>query len=127
MVNIFETKCTMTVTPDGEHSGDKETQQSTFGWELYFMGALIAQKSKACRSVTLSSTEAEYFALSEVTKFVTFAKQGLETMGILLSLPIKIKADNFGAIYLAKNFLFVIILNILIFTNALDETIKKKE
>jgi hypothetical protein len=30
--------------------------------------ALIAWKSKASRSVTLSSTETEYVALSEVTK-----------------------------------------------------------
>jgi hypothetical protein len=102
--SIFETKCTMGATSDSEYSGDKETRQSVFGWELYFMGALIAHKSKACRSVTLSSTEAEYYALSEVTKEVIFAKQVLETMGIKLNLPIKIKVDNVGAIYLAKNF-----------------------
>jgi hypothetical protein len=39
-------------------------------------------------SVTLSSTEAEYFALSEVTKGIMFVKQVLETMGINLVLPI---------------------------------------
>jgi hypothetical protein len=72
--------------------------------ELYFLGALIAQKFKACRSVTLSSTEAEYYALSEVTKEVMSAKQVLETMGIKLNLPIQIKVDNVGEIYLSKNF-----------------------
>jgi hypothetical protein len=46
-----------------------------FGWELYFMGVLIAHKSKACISITLSSTEAEYYALSEVTKEVIFANK----------------------------------------------------
>jgi hypothetical protein len=75
-----------------------------FGWELYFMGALIAHKSKACKSVTVSSTEGEYYALSEVTKEVIFAKQVLVTMGIGLKLPNKIKVDNVGAIYLAKSF-----------------------
>jgi hypothetical protein len=69
-----------------------------------FMGALIAHKSKACRSVTLSSAEAEYYALSEVAKEVIFAKQVLETMGIKLNLPSKIIVDNVGAIYLTKNF-----------------------
>jgi hypothetical protein len=49
----------MGATTDSEYSGDKETRQSVFGWELYFMGALIAHKSKACRSFNLSSTEAE--------------------------------------------------------------------
>jgi hypothetical protein len=80
--SIFETIWTVGATSDSEYSGDKETRQSVFGWELYFMGSLIADKSKACRSVTLSSTEAEYYALSEVTKEVIFAKPVLETMGI---------------------------------------------
>jgi hypothetical protein len=102
--SLFETKCTMGATSDSEYSGNKETQPSVFGWELYFMGALIAHKSKTCRSVTLSSTEAEYYALSKVTKEVIFARQVLETMVIKLNLPIKIKVDNVGAIYLAKNF-----------------------
>jgi hypothetical protein len=102
--SILKTKCTIRATSDSEYSGDKETQQSVFGWELYFMGAFIAHKSKACRSVTLSSTEAEYYAISEVTKEVIFAKQVLETMGIKLNLPIKIKVDNIGAIYLEKNY-----------------------
>jgi hypothetical protein len=58
--SIFKTKCTMGATSDSEYSGDNEIRQSVFGWELYFMGTLIAHKSKAYRSVTLSSTEAEY-------------------------------------------------------------------
>jgi hypothetical protein len=80
----------VTTTSDRKHYGDKETQQSLFRWELYIMGALITHKSKACISVTLSSTEAEYYALSEVTKEVIFAKQ-LETMGTGLNLPIRSK------------------------------------
>jgi hypothetical protein len=39
------------------------------------MGALVAHTSKECRSVTLSSTEAEYYALSEVTKEVIFVNR----------------------------------------------------
>jgi hypothetical protein len=58
----------MVATSDSGYSGDKETRQSVFGWELYFVGALKAHKSKACRSVTLSLTETDYYALSEVTK-----------------------------------------------------------
>jgi hypothetical protein len=102
--SIFEMKCTMGATSDSEYSGDKETRQSVFGWELYFMGALIAHKSKECRSITLSSTEPEYYAQSEVTKEVIFAKHVLETMGIKLNLPFKIKVNIIGVIYLAKNF-----------------------
>jgi hypothetical protein len=70
---------------------------------LYFCGAPIAWKSKAGKSVTLSSTEAEYYATSEIAKEVIFAKNLLEEMGIQLQFPINIKCDNVGAIYLANN------------------------
>jgi hypothetical protein len=46
--SIFKTNSTMGATSDSDYSGDKETQQNVFGRELYFMGALIAHKSKAC-------------------------------------------------------------------------------
>jgi hypothetical protein len=88
---------------DSEFGADQETRISVFGWNLYFCGALIAWKSKASNSVTLSSTEAEYVALSEITKEVIFVKQVLETMGIGVKLPIVINVDNVGAIYLSNN------------------------
>jgi len=89
---------------DSEYAGDKETRISVFGYVIYFCGAPIAWKSKAGKSVTLSSTEAEYFAMSEVAKEIMFVKQVLDSMGINLELPIKVRVDNVGAIYLAKNY-----------------------
>jgi hypothetical protein len=89
---------------DSDYAGDKETRQSVFGYVIYFCGAPIAWKSKSAKSVTLSSTEAEYIALSEVTKEIMFVKQVLDTMGIEIGLPIYVKVDNVGAIYLSKNF-----------------------
>ena len=68
------------------------------------MWSTIAWKSKAGKSVTLSSTEAEYFALSEVTKEIMIVKQVFETMGINLVLPILVKVDSVGAIYLSNNY-----------------------
>jgi hypothetical protein len=89
---------------DSEYGADQETRISVFGWNLYFCGALIAWKSKASNSVTLSSTEAEYIALSEITKEIMFVKQVLETMGIGMRLPIIVRIDNVGAIYLSNNY-----------------------
>jgi len=88
---------------DSEYAGDPDTRISVFGYVLYFCGAPISWKSKAGKSVTLSSTEAEYFATSEVAKEVLFAKQILEAIGIDIKYPITIKCDNVGAIYLANN------------------------
>jgi len=89
---------------DSEYAGDKETRISVYGYILYFCGAPIAWKSKAGKSVTLSSTEAEYVASSEVAKEVIFAKNIIESIGIKIELPINIRVDNVGAIYLANNY-----------------------
>jgi hypothetical protein len=70
---------------------------------LFFCGAPIAWKSKAGKSVTISSTEAEYYATSEIAKDVIFSKNLLEEIRIKIQLPINIKYDNGGAIYLANN------------------------
>lgn len=89
---------------DSEYAGDRDTRISVYGYVIYFCGAPIAWKSKSGKSVTLSSTEAEYFAISEVAKELLFIKQTIESMGIQVQLPIKIKTDNVGAIYLSNNY-----------------------
>jgi hypothetical protein len=68
-----------------------------------FLWSSNAWKSKSGKSVTLSSTEAEYFALSEVAKEVIFVKQVVDSMGYKISFPLMIKVDNVEAIYLANN------------------------
>jgi hypothetical protein len=88
---------------DSDYAGDSETRISVYGYILYFCGAPISWKSKAGKSVTLSSTEAEYYAVSEVAKEVLFAKHLLEATGIDIPYPIPIKCDNIGAIYLSNN------------------------
>jgi hypothetical protein len=41
---------------DSEFAGDRETRKSVFGFITFLCGAPISWKSKACHSVTLSST-----------------------------------------------------------------------
>jgi hypothetical protein len=67
-------------------------------------GVPIAGKSKSGKRVTLSSTEAEYFAISEVAKEILFVKQILESMGAKIEYPIQIKVDNVGAMFLCNTF-----------------------
>lgn len=88
---------------DSDYAGDKDTRISVFGYILYFCGCPISWKSKSGRSVTLSSTEAEYVAISELAKEVMFVKQLLESLGFELEYPIIIHVDNVSAIYLAYN------------------------
>jgi hypothetical protein len=57
---------------DSEFAGDRETRIGVFGFITFLCGAPISWKSKACHSVTLSSTEAEHYAGSEPAKEMMF-------------------------------------------------------
>jgi hypothetical protein len=90
---------------DSEFAGDREKRISVFGYITYFCGAPISWKSKSSKSVTLSSTEAEYFASSEAAKELMFIYNLIKGIGEEknLELPITLRVDNTGAIYLANN------------------------
>ena len=55
------------------------------------------------KGVVLSTTEAEYMALSEVVKELKFIVQLLQTMNITVELAITVHLDNVGAIWLSNN------------------------
>ena len=88
---------------DSDFAGDRETRRSVYGYYVYFCGIPIAWKSKGMRSVALSTTEAEYIALSEVMKKIKFIIQLLKTMNMNVEMPITIYVDNVGAIWLSNN------------------------
>jgi len=88
---------------DSDYAGDKDTRISVTGFVIYVMGALIAWRSRGQKSVTLSSSEAEYVALSEVCTEIMFMKQILDFLKVEVKLPIVVHVDNVGAIYLASN------------------------
>ena len=94
---ILEAMC------DSDYSGDKDSRLSISGYVIWLMKVAIAWKSKAQKSVTLSSTEAEYVAITECVQEVLFVKQVLSTMGIQVQLPITVYVGNVGAIFVAKN------------------------
>jgi hypothetical protein len=88
---------------DSDWAGDKDTRNSVAGFIVYLMGAPISWKSKAQRGVTLSSSEAEFVALSEAAKETKFVVQVLISMGIPVRLPVICWVDNIGAIFMAEN------------------------
>ena len=54
-------------------------------------------------SVSLSSSEAEYIALSEAVKEVMFVTQLLESMQITVKYPVTVRVTNIGTIFMASN------------------------
>ena len=88
---------------DSDFANDKDTRYSIYGYIIYFCGVPVASKSKSMKSVLVSTTEAEYVAVSEVVKEIKFLYQMLRSMEIKVPLPIKVQVDNVGAIWLANN------------------------
>jgi len=88
---------------DADFAGDKETRISVTGYVVYFMNVPVCWRSRGQKSVTLSTTEAEYVACSEVVKEVLFILQLLRHLQVKIQLPIHVHVDNIGAIFLAEN------------------------
>ena len=70
---------------------------------IYVNSCLIAWKSKGQKSVTLSSTKAEYVAILEVSTEILFIAGVMKFLGMEITYPIEINVDNICAIYLLKN------------------------
>ena len=88
---------------DSDFAGDKEKRLSVSGFILYLCGVPVSWKSKSQKSVALSSTEAEYVALSEAVKEIKFVAGLMKTLKVEVKHPLKVRVDNIGAIYLAEN------------------------
>ena len=88
---------------DSTYASDPDKKVSVTGFIITLEGMLLSWKSRSQKSVTLSSTEAEYVAASETCQEIISLKQLMEFMSIKVELPIKIRVDNVGAIYLANN------------------------
>ena len=55
------------------------------------------------QSVTFSSTETEWIALSEAVKDILFLKYLFKSMHIRVQTPITVRVDNLGAVFMSTN------------------------
>lgn len=103
--DLIDDKWIIVAFSDSDFGGDKETRISIAGFILYLMGVPISWRSKNMKSVTLSSSEAEYVALSKAAKEIKFVYQLLIGIGMKVKLPIVVRVDNLGAIFMSENVL----------------------
>jgi hypothetical protein len=80
-----------------------ETRKSVSGFIIYLCRTAISWRSKGQKSVSLSSTEAEYMAISEVVMEILYIVGILKFLDVPLKYPIEVNVDNIGAVYLTKN------------------------
>ena len=75
---------------DSNFAGDKDNRISVTGFCIYIGKCLISWKSRGQKSMTLSSTEVEYVAVSEVCMEIMFIRQVLEFLGVKVNYPITV-------------------------------------
>lgn len=88
---------------DSDYAGDNDSRKSVTGYIIYVNGLIICWKSKGQNIVTLSSTEAEYVAATDLTTELLFVKQIMNFLGMEMDEKMNIKLDNSGALSLAEN------------------------
>ena len=88
---------------DSDYAGDNDTRKSTMGYIMTLNGVTICYKSKGQNIVTLSSTEAEFIAMTEATSDILFIKQIMDFLDMKMKVPVELNVDNTGAKCIAEN------------------------
>ena len=92
----------MNAYTDSDFARDADNRKSISGFVIYLNGCPLAWRLKQQKSITLSSTEAEYVAVSEVATEISFISKLMEFVDLKCKYPIVVHVDNMGAIYLTN-------------------------
>ncbi len=88
---------------DANWAGDVDSRRSTSGYVFKVGNCTVSWCSKKQASVTKSTTEAEYVALSQATQEAIWMRQLLSDIGCKSEQPTTLYEDNQGAIEISKN------------------------
>jgi hypothetical protein len=88
---------------DSNWAGDPDTRVNVTEFIIYLLSIPIFWSFKSQKGVTLLSTEAKYIVISEAVKKVKFIYYLLSDLHIKVNLPIVVKTDNIGAIFMSGN------------------------
>ncbi|GAA0167912.1 transmembrane signal receptor [Lithospermum erythrorhizon] len=93
----------LTAFSDADWAGCPTDRRSTGGHAIYLGSTLVSWKSRKKRTVSRSSTEAEYKALADCTVEIVWVLSLLSEIGFSLTTAPVLWCDNIGATYLAAN------------------------
>ncbi len=92
---------------DSDYAGLVDSRKSTCGYIFMLSGGPLSHQSKLQSTVTLSSTEAEYMAITEAGKEALWISQFQTSLGFWLpNQPVDLRVDNKGTISLTENLEF---------------------
>jgi hypothetical protein len=92
----------LAVYSDSDWASDPITRRSVTGYFFQLAGGPITWRSRAQTTVAHSSTEAEYMALSDCSRQVSWIHTIFLELGMKLG-PIPVYADNQGCIFIGSN------------------------
>ncbi|GJZ72847.1 hypothetical protein Tco_0636993, partial [Tanacetum coccineum] len=97
-----DTGMSLTAYADADHAGCQDTRRSTSGSTQFLGDKLVSQSSKKQKSTTISSTKAEYIALSGCCAQILWMRSQLTDYGFQFN-KIPLYCDNKSAIALCCN------------------------
>ncbi|XP_031120833.1 uncharacterized protein LOC116024069 [Ipomoea triloba] len=93
----------LTAYSDADWAGCPDTRKSITRWCVFLGDALISWKCKKQESVSKSSTEAEYRAMSTACSEIVWLRGLLSELGFPSSDPTPLRGDNTSVIQIAAN------------------------
>ncbi|CAN1322455.1 Retrovirus-related Pol polyprotein from transposon RE2 [Linum perenne] len=97
---------TLSIFTDADWAGDTTDRRSTSAYVTYLGPNIISWSSRKQRTVSRSSTEAEYRALATASSEVLWLTSLLQEIGFPTAAAPTVWCDDVGATYLSKNPVF---------------------
>lgn len=91
---------------DADWAGDKDTRRSTTGYVFSLAGGAVSWRSRLQPTVALSSTEAEYRAITEAGQELIWLRNMMARFGYEDKKATILHSDNLGAIHLTNKSVF---------------------
>ena len=88
---------------DSDWASDTVDRRSVSGYSFFFQGSLISWSAVRQRSIALSSTEAEYYAMSHAFKEALWLRVFLGSLHLPVPSPFPILSDNQAACSLSNS------------------------
>ena len=87
---------------DSDWAGDRRTRRSVSGISILMNGASIIYKTVLQRTIALSSTEAEFYALADAGKATLYMRSVLRDLQLVQESPTVIYEDNRGCLQMTQ-------------------------
>lgn len=94
--------CILSAYSDADWAEDRVDRKSNSGYIVNFMGSVVAWSCRKQSVIALSSCEAEYVALSEVAKELSWLRNLVSDFGFDVPCPIIVGTDSQSSIALSK-------------------------